>query len=61
MNPQPNSQPDWLDLVRAKAAGIRFGSLQITLHDGKVVQIECHEKTRLDVPRAGADSRQFAA
>ena len=28
--------------------GIRFGSVEIVIHDGKVVQIERKEKLRLD-------------
>lgn len=28
--------------------GIRFGSLEIIIHDGKIVQIERKEKTRFD-------------
>lgn len=28
--------------------GIRFGSVEITVHDSKVVQIERKEKTRFD-------------
>lgn len=40
--------PDWLALVRAKVEGLRFGVVQIVVHDGKVTQIERTEKTRLD-------------
>ena len=29
--------------------GIRFGSVEIVIHDGKVVQIERKEKLRFDV------------
>jgi hypothetical protein len=39
--------PDWLALVRAKVEGLRFGVVQIVVHDGKVTQIERTEKTRL--------------
>lgn len=40
--------PDWLAIVRAKVEGLRFGVVQIVVHDGKVTQIERTEKTRLD-------------
>lgn len=43
-SPKP---PDWLDIVRAKVEGLRFGVVQIVVHDGKVTQIERTEKTRL--------------
>jgi hypothetical protein len=39
--------PDWLAIVRAKVEGLRFGVVQIVVHDGKVTQIERTEKTRI--------------
>lgn len=41
----------WLDVVRQKVAGIRFGSVQITVHEGRVTQIEAVEKTRIEPQR----------
>ena len=32
--------------------GVRFGSVQITIHDARVVQIETIQKVRLDPPKA---------
>lgn len=43
----PNLLPEWLTLVREKVAQLRFG----IVHDGRVTQIECTEKTRLPTPR----------
>ena len=40
-------QPAWLDIVRQKVESLRFGVVQIVVHDGKVTQIERTEKTRL--------------
>lgn len=37
--------------------GIRFGSVEIIVHDSKVVQIERKEKTRFDRPAARSISR----
>lgn len=34
--------------------GIRYGSVEIVVHDSKVVQIERKEKTRLDGLRLGS-------
>ena len=34
------------EILRA-VASIRFGSVEVTIHDGRVVQIECREKIRL--------------
>ena len=41
------SSADWLDLVRQKVQSLRFGVVQIVVHDSKVTQIERTEKTRL--------------
>lgn len=46
---QPVPQvPDWLSLVREKVEGLRYGIVQLVVHDGRVTQIERTEKTRLD-------------
>lgn len=29
---------------------IKYGSVEIVIHEGKVVQIECREKIRIDYP-----------
>ena len=43
--------PEWLTFVRSQVESLKFGTVQITVHDSKVVQIERIEKTRLDRPR----------
>ncbi len=45
----------WLSLVEDKLKGMRFGVIQIVVHDSKVVQIERTERTRFDVPPAAGD------
>lgn len=44
----------WLEIVRQKVAAMRFGSVQIIVHEGRVTQVESTEKTRLpsDPPTA---------
>jgi len=37
----------WLDIVRQKVSALRFGSVQIIVHEGRVTQVESTEKTRL--------------
>lgn len=32
--------------------GIRYGAVEVTIHDGRIVQIERKEKLRLDHPSA---------
>ena len=41
------------DQILRAVAGIRFGSVEVVIHDGRVVQIERREKVRLD--RQSAD------
>lgn len=36
-----------IDKVRAVLDGLRFGSITLTVHDARVVQIDVTEKTRL--------------
>lgn len=45
------STADWLEVVTRKVASLRFGSVQITVHDGKVTQVESIEKTRFVTPK----------
>ena len=44
------AQPNWVRLVREKVESLRFGVVQLVVHDGRVTQIERTEKTRLDFP-----------
>ncbi|MGA2052963.1 MAG: YezD family protein [Opitutales bacterium] len=46
--------PSWLDLVRRKVEGLRYGQVYIVVHDHQVTQIECLEKTRLAAARSAA-------
>ena len=39
--------PAWLEIVRQKVAGLRYGVVQIVVHDSRVTQIERTEKTRI--------------
>jgi hypothetical protein len=38
---------DTLDAIRRALAGLQFGSVEITVHDSKVVQVERKERIRL--------------
>ena len=38
----------WLDVVREQVASLKFGTVQITVHESRVVQVERHEKLRID-------------
>ena len=48
------SQPAWIDVVREKVEGLRYGVIQLVVHDGRVTQIDRTEKTRIDDHSRGA-------
>ncbi|HEY3601231.1 MAG TPA: YezD family protein [Chthoniobacterales bacterium] len=41
------NQPEWLALVRQKVETLRYGVVQIIVHDSRVTQIERTEKTKI--------------
>lgn len=48
----PDSPPvDWLAIVNTNVTNLRFGSVQITVHEGRVTQVETIEKTRFVAAR----------
>ena len=47
-NKPKTDEEDWLTIVRRKVESLRFGVVQIVVHEGKVTQIESTEKTRLE-------------
>ena len=42
------NQLGWLDLVQQQVASLRFGVVQIVVHESRVVQVEMTQKIRLD-------------
>jgi len=48
--PSETAAEPWLDVVRRKVGAMRFGSVQIVIHEGRVTQVESTEKTRLAEP-----------
>jgi hypothetical protein len=42
IDPQP-----WTEVVNQQVQSLRFGVVQIIVHDSKVVQIECTERIRI--------------
>lgn len=55
-----DSSTNWLEIVRKNVAGLRYGSVQITVHDGRVTQVESIEKTRFVAPREETNGRRSA-
>lgn len=48
---QAGGQPDWLELVRQHVGTLRYGVVQIVVHDAQVTQIEKTERVRLERAR----------
>ncbi len=47
----PGATPEWLEIVRQKVDSLRYGVVQIVVHEARVTQIERTEKTRLPASR----------
>lgn len=43
----PGAHPNWLRVVQEKVESLRYGVVQLVVHDGRVTQIERTEKTRI--------------
>jgi hypothetical protein len=53
--PESKINAEWLEVVQKQVASLRFGVVQITVHDARVVQVETTERLRFD--KTQADSR----
>ena len=53
----PSSIEPWLEIDRQKVAAMRFGSVQIVVHEGRVTQVESTEKTRFAADEVPAPRR----
>ena len=47
---EATSEAQWLALVRRQVESLRFGVVQITVHERRVTQIDKTERVRLDKP-----------
>jgi len=45
---QSGGKPDWLEIVRQQVGSLRYGVVEIVVHDSQVTQIEKTERVRLD-------------
>ncbi len=65
MNPTENKSNElasaadsaWVEILRKQVGSLRFGVVQIVVHDGRVVQIERTEKVRF---QSSAPNSPFA-
>ena len=61
VTPVPSNEPfelppDLLEQLRAALSGLRFGTIELTVHEGAVVQIERREKVRISL-RGGLNDK----
>jgi hypothetical protein len=53
--PSASNHTEWLEALWQQVASLRFGVIQIVVHEGRVVQIERTEKFRL-APKSGTNA-----
>jgi hypothetical protein len=56
----PHAPLGWLELVRQQVTSLQFGTVEIVVHDARVVQIDKTERLRLGHPEPDK-GRRFAA
>ncbi len=44
------AEPAWLAVIKNQIESLRFGTVQVVVHEARVVQIEKTEKVRFDKP-----------
>jgi hypothetical protein len=47
-----DKKPAWLDIVRQQVGSLRYGVVQVVVHDSQVTQIDKTERVRLENLRA---------
>lgn len=49
VRPGPKTdRPQWLEVVKRQVQSVSYGSVQIVIHDGRVVQVETSSRQRFD-------------
>jgi hypothetical protein len=51
-------EPAWAQAVRKAVRSLRYGSVEVQVHDGRVVQVETREKVRFADDRRPDDRRR---
>ena len=49
----PGRQP-WIKIVEERVAALRFGTVQIVVHEGRVTQVDSTERTRFNTSESAA-------
>lgn len=51
MNNPKELQPHWSDIIAEALKGLDYGSLNITVHEGQIIQIDRTEKQRFPLQK----------
>jgi hypothetical protein len=43
---------EWLKRIKDHVTGVEYGTVQITIHNGRIVQIDRTDRSRFDLPKA---------
>ncbi|MBH5317430.1 YezD family protein [Paenibacillus sp. GSMTC-2017] len=46
------STDEWVKRIKEKVTGLEYGTVQITVHNGQIVQIDKTERSRYDVVKS---------
>jgi hypothetical protein len=58
---EPDNAADWLEVVHTQVSSLRFGVVQITIHESRVVQIDTTERIRVAGVSRATKPEQAAA
>lgn len=61
VDPATRDWPAWAELVRQQVGSLRYGAVEIVVHDARVTQLERSERLRLDKPEFTAGPAQSHA
>lgn len=50
--------PDWIEIVRQQVTSLRYGVVEIVVHDARVTQIQRTKRVRLDKPASGDNENE---
>ncbi len=50
--------PEWVRVLRRAVADLRYGSVEVLVHDGRVVQVETRRKVRFADDRRAGDTTE---
>jgi hypothetical protein len=46
--PETAGEPRWLEVIRECVGKMRFGTVQVVVHEGRVTQVDATHRTRLN-------------